>query len=113
MPIDAVPRSIEIYQKDDGSTPYFEWLSSLRDRRTVNRINQRVRRMELGNFGDFKHVGDGVLELRLFFGKGYRVYFAEHGSIIIVLLNGGDKSSQQRDIEQAKRYWSDYKERIS
>ena len=65
----------------------------------------------MGNFGDYKSVGDGVYELRLFFGKGYRVCFAEHGRAYIVLLLGGDKSSQLRDITLAKRYLKDYKER--
>ena len=111
MSLEATPRSIEIYQKEDGVSPYIEWLESLRDSRTVYRINQRVRRVGLGNFGDYKFVGDEIYELRLFFGKGYRVYFAEQGSSLVVLLMGGDKSSQKRDIDMAKAYWLDYKER--
>ena len=67
--------------------------------------------MEDGNFGDHKGVGEGIFELRLFFGPGYRVYFAEDGDTIVLLLCGGDKSSQSRDIELAKQCWKDYKER--
>ena len=104
MPLEAIPRSVEIYQKEDGVSPYIEWLESLRDSRTVNRINQRIRRVEFGDLGDFKSLADEISELRLFFGKGYRVYFAEHGSSLVVLLIGGDKGSQKRDIEMAKEY---------
>ena len=65
-------------------------------------------RLEQGNFGDCASVGDGVSELRMFFGPGYRVYFGEHGDVVVILLCGGDKSSQNRDIEQAKTYWKEY-----
>ena len=111
MPLDVTPRSIEIYQTESGAIPYINWLRSLLDKRTVNRIDQRVRRIEMGAFGDHKSLGNGIYELRPFFGKGYRVYFAEQGHSIIVILCGGDKSSQQRDIMLAKQYWIDYKER--
>jgi putative addiction module killer protein len=72
------------------------------------RILARVARMQQGNFGDCEPVGDGVRELRLFFGPGYRVYFAERGDEIVVLLCGGDKNSQKNDIQQAKTYWREY-----
>jgi putative addiction module killer protein len=61
-----------------------------------------------GNYGDYKSVGEGVYELRFFFGKGYRVYFGEDGDTIVVLLQGGDKSSQSKDITKARAYWKDY-----
>jgi putative addiction module killer protein len=72
------------------------------------RILARVSRMQQGNYGDCKPVGEGVSELRMFFGSGYRVYFGEHGNDWVVLLCGGDKSSQDDDITQAKVYWREY-----
>jgi putative addiction module killer protein len=68
-------------------------------------------RVEIGNYGDYKALGDGVYELKLHFGSGYRVYFAEDGDIIVILLCGGDKSSQSKDIEVAKAYWKELLER--
>ncbi len=73
-----------------------------------DRVFRRLQRVQLGNFGDHKGVGEGIQELRLHFGKGYRIYYAEDGEKIVVLLCGGDKSRQRKDIKQAKRYWSDY-----
>lgn len=78
-----------------------EWFDSLRDTQGKARINARLRRVELGNFGDAEPVGENVSELRFFFGPGYRVYFIQEGDEIIVLLAGGDKSSQQKDIDKA------------
>ncbi len=69
----------------------------------------RLDRLEQGNFGDCKAVGDGVLELRMDFGPGYRVYFAEDGPDVVLLLLGGDKSTQDKDIETAKTYWREYR----
>ena len=75
------------------------------------RVEARLRRLSLGFLGDHRQVGGGVFELRLDFGPGFRIYFARLGHSIILLLCGGDKSSQKRDIEQAKAYLADYKER--
>jgi putative addiction module killer protein len=69
-----------------------------------------VRRLESGLYGDCEPVGEGVSELRMFFGPGYRVYFGEDGDDIVILLCGGDKSSQRRDIKAAKAYWKEYKD---
>ena len=80
---------------------YDEWFAKLRDREGKARINARLRRIEQGNFGDFKSLGNGVLELRFDFGPGYRVYLAQRGTEVIVLLAGGDKSTQQKDINIA------------
>jgi putative addiction module killer protein len=80
---------------------YALWFSSLRDRRAKARIDTRIRRLSLGNPGDIKPVGTGVSELRIDYGPGYRIYFIQCGSALIVLLAGGDKSTQQQDITQA------------
>ena len=89
---------IEIRQTDE----YACWFEKLRDRQTRARILVRVRRLSLGNPGNVQPVGEGVSELRIAYGPGYRVYFKPHGETVVVLLAGGDKRTQQRDIERAK-----------
>jgi len=84
------------------SDRYEQWFRRLRDRGAQSRINVRVLRLELGNFGDAKSVGDGVSELRIDYGPGYRVYFTRIGDVVLLLLCEGDKSSQASDIETAK-----------
>ena len=84
----------------NGKAPIIEWLNSL-DSITRKRINQRILRIEDGNFGDFKKLNDNISELRFNIGKGYRVYYTEENNKIILLINGGDKSKQSRDIEKA------------
>ena len=79
------------------------WFNRLRDNLAKTRIAVRIRRMQLGNVGDAKPVGDGVFELRFDFGPGYRVYYTERDGEIVVLLAGGDKSTQKQDIEKAKQ----------
>ena len=79
------------------------WLSGISDRRARARINTRIRRSRQGNLGDTRPVGDGVSEMRLHFGPGYRIYFIREGATVIVLLGGGDKDTQTRDIRQARR----------
>ena len=99
------------YQTEDGKEPCREWLTSFKDKVTRARIERRLERAAAGNYGDHKFVGEGVYELRLFFGAGYRVYFAEDGNDIILLLHGGDKSSQRqqnKDIKTAQAYLEDY-----
>ncbi|GAA4181423.1 type II toxin-antitoxin system RelE/ParE family toxin [Shinella granuli] len=93
-----------------ASSRFEKWFGNLRDRRASARIRQRLARLEQGHVGDAKSVGDGVSELRIDYGPGYRVYFMRSGSIIIVLLCGGHKGSQGRDIEDAKRIAREWKE---
>ncbi len=84
-------------------TPQFaSWLSQLRDRSAQSRIIIRLRRIEIGNFGDVKTVGDSVSEIRIDHGPGYRLYYLQRGAELVILLCGGDKSSQARDIKNAK-----------
>lgn len=102
---------LEYYQNESGSIPFSEWLESLRDRTAIARIRIRLGRVRLGNFGNIKPVGDGVSELKVDHGPGYRVYYAMSGKAVVLLLIGGDKSTQNKDIETAKRYWQDYQAR--
>lgn len=81
---------------------FSKWLQDLRDRRAAAKIAARLARLELGNFGDAEPVGQGVTELRIHFGPGYRVYVVQRGEVLVVVLCGGDKSSQRRDISRAK-----------
>jgi putative addiction module killer protein len=80
-----------------------KWTERLRDRNALARINMRIARLELGNAGDAKSVGEGVRELRIDYGPGYRVYFIEREKVVAILLCGGDKSTQSADIDQAKK----------
>ena len=104
------PRKLQAYRASNGREPFTEWLISIQDRDTRNRIERRLDRIRSGNFGDYRSVGAGVFELRFSFRAGYRIYFGEVDDTIILLLCGGDKSSQTRDIERAKNYWLEYKE---
>lgn len=81
---------------------YAAWFAGLRDERARARIDTRIRRVSLGNFGDVRAVGQGVSELRVDYGPGYRIYFAQRGSAIVLLLCGGDKRTQDRDIREAQ-----------
>lgn len=103
-------KKIIVYQDAAGNEPFTKWLKSLKDPVTRRRILKRLYRVESGNYGDYKNLGDGVNELRFFFGAGYRVYFGEDGDTIVILLCGGDKASQPKDIEKARIYWKEYKQ---
>jgi len=89
---------------------YAEWFAGLRDRNAKARVNIRIRRLSLGNPGDVKPVGEGVSELRVDYGPGYRVYFAQKADVFVVLLAGGDKATQDRDIRQSKALARDLQE---
>jgi len=81
---------------------FTKWFEGLKDRRAKVRIQARIDRIEMGNFGDVAPVGEGVSELRIFYGPGYRVYFIQRGSVVVILLSGGDKNTQKSDIRRAK-----------
>jgi len=99
------------YVAEDGTNPFRGWLLSLRDRTTRARIRVRLNRVRLGNFGDSHSLGQGVHELRLPFGPGYRVYFGRPASNVVVLLCGGDKATQPDDVTRARRLWKEYQRR--
>jgi putative addiction module killer protein len=80
---------------------YADWFDSLRDRKARARIDVRIRRLSLGNPGDVRPIGSGVSELRIDYGPGYRVYFVQRGPMLVILLAGGDKRTQERDIKKA------------
>ena len=109
--MEVQPRQIQNYQTADGRTPFEEWLGSLRDLKARVKIEKRLQRVKLGNLGDYRSVGEGVCELKIDYGPGYRVYFGQIGLTILLLLCGGDKSTQEQDILKAKEYWRDYERR--
>ena len=94
-----------------GADPFADWFEALVDRQAQARVEARVDRLERGLLGDARFCGEGVWELRIDWGPGYRVYHARSGEWIILLLFGGDKRKQQADIKQAKEYWRDYQQR--
>ncbi|WP_404790577.1 type II toxin-antitoxin system RelE/ParE family toxin [Altericista sp. CCNU0014] len=105
------PKQVVFYADEDGNEPFQAWMDNLRDQQGKRRIISRLFRVQQGNYGDVKPIGDGLSELRIFFGPGYRVYFGEEAGNMVVVLCGGDKDSQSRDIEAAKVYWKEYKNR--
>ena len=103
------PKEIVAFRAKDGQVPFEEWLDDLKDKKVVARILARLARVRQGNLGDWKSVGEGVSELRVDYGPGYRVYFGQKGQTLVVLLCGGDKRTQDRDIRLAKLYWQEFK----
>jgi putative addiction module killer protein len=103
------PREIERYVTADGQIPFDNWFDSIRVSKTQTIISKRLDRVRMGNLGDYRSVGGGVFELRIDYGRGYCIYFGQVGTTIVLLLCGGDKSSQIKDIRQAQKYWRDYR----
>lgn len=95
------------YVEDSGRIPFRDWLSGL-DVATRARVQARILRFEMGNLGDHKEVGAGVWEARFDFGPGYRLYFGRRGRELVLLLTGGDKKSQSKDIKRAREFWAAY-----
>ena len=107
----AKPPTVDYYQTETGRTPFREWLEDLRDHGAKARIDARITRLRAGLKGDWKAVGEGVTELRIDYGPGYRLYIGQDEIKLFLLLCGGDKSTQNIDIKQAKAYWTEYKTR--
>jgi putative addiction module killer protein len=99
---------VKHYTTESGQDAFGEWHGTIRDRKARIAIDRRINRVELGNFGDHKYCRDGVWELRIDVGPGYRVYYAMAGETVILLLFGGDKRTQRADISRACEYWKDW-----
>jgi len=107
--MEARPRKLLLYETPEGRCPWRDWFDGLEDRKIQAAIDARLLRLQRGNLGDCKRVGAGIWELRVHFGGGYRIYFGQDGVALVVLLCGGSKSSQKRDINRARVYWNDYR----
>lgn len=103
-------KTLEIYKTADEKAPFIDWMDAL-DANTQTVIETRLNRIRLGNLGDVKRIGSGVHEFRIDYGSGYRVYFGNISGKIIMLLVGGEKNTQQKDIRKAQECWRDFKER--
>jgi len=108
---EAIPRKVEICVTRDGRDLFQQWLNGLADQRARVLIDKTVAKVRLGSLGRHKSVGEGVQEIVLDYGPGYRIYLGEHGATLVVLLCGSTKKRQEEAIKQAKRYWKDWKER--
>jgi len=102
---------VKFYKTEGGRVPVKEWIDSLRNKKFIRRIKNRLEKVSLGYLGDCSSVGEGVNELRFFFGSGYRIYFGYDQENVILLLIAGDKDTQNKDIKNAKEIWQKYKER--
>jgi putative addiction module killer protein len=105
--VEVRPRILRNYLTADGVDPFHSWIRAIRDGAVKSIVRTRLNRVGQGNLGDCEPVGEGVYELRIDFGPGYRIYFGEDGDEVI-LLGGGTKNTQASDIKKAKERWSDY-----
>jgi putative addiction module killer protein len=106
--MEAQPREIGRYTTKEGKVPFDKWFLALRDTKLQSIIDKRLDRVSNGNLGDYSSVGEGVCELRIDYGPGYRIYFGQVGTQIVLLLCGGAKKTQDSDIVTAIKYWKDY-----
>ncbi len=97
------PRILKKYVTDDGNCPYDKWFDGIKDRRTQAIIATRLNRLIQGNFGHCRFLGEGLVELKIDYGPGYRIYFSEDGKVLLVLFCGGNKSTQDSDIKKARK----------
>lgn len=109
--MEAFPYTISYYLTEVGEKPFKEWLDDLKDITARQKVRIRLDRVRLGNLGKNRSVGEGVYELKIDCGPGYRVYYGLDKKTVVLLLLGGDKSSQKKDITQARMYWEDHKRR--
>jgi putative addiction module killer protein len=109
----VIAREIRKLELQGGRVPFDEWFDSLRDAKACVAVDARLARVRAGNFGDHKSVGGGVCELRIALGPGLRVYYGLHGRQVVVLLGGGDKRTQARDIRRAQQLWQQFNDHAS
>ena len=106
--METTSRVIKEYITTEGNNPFRDWFNSLKNVSTQAKIDVRLARVRLGNFGDTESVGNGVYELKFHFGPGYRIYYGLEGTEIVILLCAGDKGSQKKDIKKAHVYWEEH-----
>lgn len=106
MPV-VLKRNLKMYITEDGKSPFVDWLESL-DNQIRYLVKEKLDRIALGNLGDHKYIAQGVSEFRMSSGSGYRIYYGEEGNSVILLLCGGNKSTQKRDIKKAINYFKNY-----
>lgn len=104
--------TVKVLELDDGTTPFEEWYRKLSDEKTRQIVQARLARVRAGNFGDWRSAGFGVFELRIDYGPGYRVYFGRSGTTLIILIAGGDKRTQAKEISFSVSIWKEYKDAI-
>lgn len=104
----VVVRELREYLTEAGVSPFERWFRGVKDAKTQAVVRKRLDRVALGNFGDCKAVGEGVSELRIDYGPGYRIYLGEDGDVLVILLCAGNKATQAADIRRAKEYWAEY-----
>ena len=109
--MEAKPRIIQNYETPDGRPPFKNWFNSIKDKSAKVKVIQRIDRMILGNFGDCKNLGDGIYETRIHYGPGYRIYWGDLNGVIVILLCGGSKRTQKQDINKAREYWQELRNR--
>lgn len=109
--MEAIPRKVFNYRKINGEEPFDVWLRALRDGKGRSAVLERLLRAQRGVLGHCDDVGEGVWGFKIDVGPGYRVYFGQYGPVLVILLCGGEKHGQQRDIAMARVYWRDYKNR--
>ena len=101
---------IRKYKSTNGHIPFDEWLDTIKDKSVKARLLKRLKKVQLGNLGDWNSVGDGIFELREHFNRGFWIYYGIEKQTVILLLCGGGKSTQAKDIRKARQYWREYKE---
>jgi putative addiction module killer protein len=111
MLVETFPYTIAYYLTESGGKPFKEWLDGLKDITARQKVRIRLDRVRLGNLGKNRSVGEGVYELKIDYGPGYRVYYGLDKKTVVLLLLGGDKSSQKKDITKAQTYWTDHRRR--
>ena len=105
------PRTVHTYRTSDGREPFQEWFNKLKDKKVRSAVLARIDRLRSGNFGDHRRLTGDLYELRIHHGAGYRIYFSDLDGVIVILLCGGAKRTQPRDIQKAKAYWQELRNR--